>query len=79
MNAELGDLVNPVSQNLSMASGVPPHWTLYYLATCGTAMARKNKNIIQKTQMSSSYSWRPKMEESGVMRNSVFLGLRKVK
>jgi len=40
-------------------------------------MARKNKNIIQKTQMSSS--WRPKMEESGVMRDLVFLGLRKVK
>jgi len=42
-------------------------------------MAKKNKNVIQKKQMSSNYSWRPKMEESGVMSNSVFLGLRKVK
>jgi hypothetical protein len=33
---------------------------------------------MQKTQMSSSYSWRPGTGKSGVMGNRALLGLRKV-
>jgi hypothetical protein len=40
-------------------------------------MEKKNNKNIKNKQMSTSYSWTPKTEKSGVTVNRVFLGLRK--
>jgi len=66
-----GHLANPVSQSLSGARGAVLPWTLQSLATCGTAMEKKNNKNNKKTnkQMNSSYSWRPRKKKSRVMGN----------
>jgi hypothetical protein len=61
-----------------VASSALPHWTIQSLATCGTAKVKKNNNNNPKIQINSSYSWRPRRENPGVMGNRVLLGLRKV-
>jgi hypothetical protein len=40
-------------------------------------VTRRTENKTQKIQMSSSYSWRPGMETSGVVGNRELLRVRK--
>jgi len=40
-------------------------------------MEKNNKNN-PKTQMSSTYSWRPKTSKSGIMGNRLLLGVRQL-
>jgi hypothetical protein len=61
-----------------MASRALPHWTIKSLDTRGTAIEKRTTRIIQKTQLSSNYYWRPRTEKSEVRGNRVLLGLRKI-